>query len=81
MKQLTYKISEEQIETLSIEECRRLKAEINEELTRYNNFNFAAMVRAMHKLNERLFEENGHPVNILVEQRSNTEEQPVDQKT
>ena len=58
MKQLTYKISEEQIETLSIEECRRLKAEINEELTRYNNFNFAAMVRAMHKLNERLFEEN-----------------------
>jgi hypothetical protein len=29
---------------------------------------------------ERLFEENGHPLNILVEQRTNAPEQPVDQK-
>lgn len=30
---------------------------------------------------ERLFEENGHPINILVDQRTNAPEPAVDQKS
>lgn len=52
------RLSEEEIKTLSVEECIELRRKLQDELQRFYTTNPGVLSRFINKLNERLFEAN-----------------------